>query len=295
MKFLNCFQDDFRAWYPCAWLAVVIVLGARAGGPCYGGEAERGSLAPPQAALLGGVQFKQRLDAQLPLDATLTDDRGRQVTLGECIDGRPTVFVLAYYRCPMLCNQVLNGVARSLRAIDFEPGKDFSVVVVSFDPTDTVEQAADKKRAVVGAYRKTSDGAGWNFLVGDEATVGKLAETVGFQYQFDEASNQFAHASGIVLLTPGGKVSRYFYGIEYPTRDVRLGLVEASTGKIGSLVDEILLYCFHYDPLTGKYGLAIMRVIRAGGVATVAAIACFIGVSLRRERRMRNVKALSAN
>lgn len=258
-------------------------------------RAETSPLAPPQAALLGDVHFSQRLDAQLPLDAKLTNDRGREATLGEYIDGRPTVFVLAYYRCPMLCNQVLNGVTRSLRAIDFAPGKDFSVVVVSFDPTDTVELAADKKKAVVGAYRKSSDGAGWNFLIGDKNTVAKLAEAVGFQYRYDEASNQFAHASGIVLLTPAGRISRYFYGIEYPTRDVRLGLVEASTGKIGSLVDEILLYCFHYDPLTGKYGLAIMRVIRAGGVATVAGIACFIGISLRRERQLRKAKALTAD
>jgi protein SCO1 len=259
------------------------------------GLAETTPLAPPQAALLGDVQFKQRLNAQLPLDAELTNDRGEQVTLADCIDGRPTIFVLAYYRCPMLCNQVLNGVARSLQAIDFESGKDFSVVVVSFDPTDTVKQAADKKKAVLGAYRKGDDGAGWHFLVGEKGTVAKLAETVGFQYQLDEATNQFAHASGIVVLTPTGKASRYFYGIEYPTRDVRLGLVEASTGKIGTLADEILLYCFHYDPLTGKYGLAIMRVIRAGGVATVAAIGCFVVVSLRRERRMRKAKELTAD
>jgi protein SCO1/2 len=185
----------------------------------------------------------------------------------------------------MLCNQVLNGVARTVQGIDFEPGRDVEIVVVSFDPTDTVELAAGKKEAVVHAFDHNATGDGWHFLVGDEKSVAAVAESVGFQYEYDNASNQFAHASGIVALTPEGRVSKYFYGIDYPTRDVRLGLVEASSGAIGTAVDELLLYCFHYDPLTGRYGLAIIRVIRAGGVLTVAAIACFIGVSLRREKK----------
>jgi len=244
-------------------------------------------LAPPQAAVLGKVAFAQRLNNQVQVELKFTDDRGNKVTLADCMSGQPTVFILAYYRCPMLCNQVLNGVARTLQAIDFKPGKDFEVVVVSFDPTDTVELAAAKKEAVVHAFNHDGDDAGWHFLVGDEKNVAAVADSVGFRYEYDAATQQYAHASGIVLLTPAGRVSRYFYGIEYPTRDVRLGLVEASEGRIGSPVDELLLYCFHYDPLTGRYGLAIIRVIRAGGVATVAAIACFIVVSLRRERRQR--------
>jgi protein SCO1/2 len=203
------------------------------------------------------------------------------------MNGRPTIFVLAYYRCPMLCNQVLNGVARCVQGVDFEPGEDIEIVVVSFDPTDTVELAATKKDAVVHAFDHDADGKGWHFLVGDEKSVSAAAESVGFQYQYDQSTNQFAHASGIVILTPEGRVSKYFYGIDYPTRDVRLGLVEASAGVIGSPVDELLLYCFHYDPLNGRYGLAIMRVIRAGSVMTVAAIVGFIGYSLRRERRQR--------
>ena len=245
---------------------------------------ESNPLEPPQAALLRGVAFTQRLNNQTPLDAKFTNDHGQRVTLADCIDGKPTVLVLAYYRCPMLCNQVLNGVARSLQAVDFQPGKDIEVVIVSFDPTDTVELAADKKRAVVHAYNRHADGAGWHFLVGDQQNVAAVADSVGFQYQYDKATSQFAHASGIVLLTSDGRVSRYFYGIEYPTRDVRLGLVEASAGRIGSPVDELLLYCFHYDPLTGKYGLAVMRVIRAGGIVTVLGIAVFITRSLRREK-----------
>jgi protein SCO1/2 len=244
-------------------------------------------LEPPQAALLKKVDFKQRLNNQVPTDLKFTNDRGHQVTLAECINGRPTIFVLAYYRCPMLCNQVLNGVARTVQGIDFEPGEDIEIVVVSFDPTDTVELAATKKEAVVHAFDHDAEGKGWHFLVGDKDTVAAAAESVGFQYEYDESTNQFAHASGIVALTPEGRISKYFYGIDYPTRDVRLGLVEASAGHIGSPVDALLLYCFHYDPLTGRYGLAIMRVLRAGGVMTVAAILGFITVSLRKERKQR--------
>jgi protein SCO1 len=248
-------------------------------------------LEPPQAAFLKKVDFKQLLNNQVPVDLTFTNDRSEEVTLAESMNGRPTIFVLAYYRCPMLCNQVLNGVARCVQGLDFEPGEDIEIVVVSFDPTDTVELAATKKEAVVHAFNHNADGDGWHFLVGSEKNVAAAAESVGFVYQYDEASQQYAHASGIVVLTPDGSVSKYFYGIDYPTSDVRLGLVEASEGKIGSAVDALLLYCFHYDPLTGRYGLAIMRVIRAGGVMTVAAILGFITVSLRRERKRRGAQA----
>ena len=270
-----------------AILAVVFSLSSPSRVRADDSAAPLAPLAPPEARVLAKVNFAQRLNNQIPLDARLTDDAGRAVSLSECFADRPTVFVLAYYRCPMLCNQVLNGVARSLQAIDFAPGKDIEVVVVSFDPSDTVELAAAKKKAVVHAYDHRADGEGWHFLVGDEKTVASLADSVGFQYQYDPATDQYALASGIVVATPDGRVSRYFYGIDYPTRDVRLGLVEASAGRIGNKVDELLLYCFHYDPLTGRYGLAIMRVIRAAGAATVLGVACFIAVSLRRERKQR--------
>lgn len=246
---------------------------------------------PPQAALLRNVSFKQRLDNQVPLASQLTDEQGKTVTLAECMSGRPTIFVLAYYRCPMLCNQVLNGMARAVQAIDFKPGIDFEIVVVSFDPTDTPEIAADKKHSVVHAFSRDGDPTGWHFLVGDEKTVRNIADSVGFQYEYDPATQQYAHASGIVVLTPGGRVSKYFYGIDYSTRDVRLGLVEASAGRIGTAVDELLLYCFHYDPLTGRYGLAVIRVIRAAGALTVAAIVGYIGFSVRRERKSAHVAA----
>lgn len=254
---------------------------------------EDASLKPPEAALLGNVAFSQHLNQRLPLDAKLTNDRGQHVTLRECIAGKPTIFVFAYYRCTMLCNQVLNGVARALQAIDLKPGQDCNVVVVSIDPTDTVQLAAEKKDAVVHAFRRNSTGEGWHFLIGDQAVVSALAETVGFQYQYDEKSKEYAHASGAIILTPEGRASRYLYGIDFPTRDLRLSLVEASSGKIGTPVDELLLYCFHYDPLTGRYGLAIMRIIRAVSVATVAAIAGYVTVSLRRERKQHNSDLLA--
>jgi protein SCO1/2 len=283
------YLDAFMYAFVTGVLSKTVMFGVAALGGAANLAAEEATppMLPPQAAILGKVGFAQRLNSQVPVDLHFTNDHGENVTLADCMQARPTVFVLAYYRCPMLCNQVLNGVARTLQAIDFEPGKEFEVVVVSFDPTDTVELAAAKKDAVVHAFDHDGDGDGWHFLVGDEKAVKKIADSVGFQYQYDAATQQYAHASGVVLLTPAGRVSRYFYGIDYPTRDVRLGLVEASEGRIGSRVDELLLYCFHYDPLTGRYGLAIIRVIRAGGVATVLAIVCFIGVSLRRERKQR--------
>jgi protein SCO1/2 len=243
-------------------------------------------LMSPDAVAIKEVQFKQRLDNQVDVNAKFTDSEGNVTTLAECMDGKPTVFVLAYYRCPRLCNMVLNGVAKVLQAIDFEAGQDFNIVVVSFDADDTVEIAADKKKSVVHAFNRNGDPTGWNFLIGDQATVHAAAESVGFQYVYDPKSGEYAHASGIVILTPEGRVSRYFYGIDYPTRDVRLGLVEASQGQIGSPVDELLLLCLHYDPTNGKYGLAVLNLVRAGGVMTLAVMFGFIGISIRKDYKV---------
>lgn len=251
-------------------------------------------LMSPDAVAIKEVQFKQRLNNQVDVNAKFTDSDGKEVTLAECMNGKPTVFVLAYYRCPRLCNMVLNGVAKALQAIDFEPAEDFNIVVVSFDPTDTVEIAADKKKSVVHAFDRKGDPTGWNFLIGDEATVKAAAESVGFQYVYDPKSGEYAHASGMVILTPEGRISRYFYGIDYSTRDVRLGLVEASQGQIGSPVDELLLLCLHYDPTNGKYGLAILNLVRAGGLLTVAAMVGFIGMSIRHDRQAAPVAKASS-
>jgi protein SCO1/2 len=235
--------------------------------------------------ILQKIAFDQKLDAQLPLDLVLTDERGEPQPLRTYFGERPVLFVLAYYRCPMLCNQVLAGVLKSTNALKFVAGRDFEIVVVSFDPADTPAAAAAKRDAYVERYHHRDGADGWHFLVGSQETVAKIAETVGFTYVYDERSGQYAHASGIMIATPDGRLSQYFYGIDFATRDLRLALVEASQGQIGNLVDQVLLTCFHYDPLTGRYGVAILNLVRAAGVITVLAIIGYIALSLRRERR----------
>ncbi len=237
--------------------------------------------------LLRDVGIDQKLDAQVPLELTLRDEDGRTVRLGEYFGEKPVLLALVYYECPMLCTQVLNGVLRSLKEVSFDAGKQFDVVAVSFNPREKPALARAKKELYVGLYSRPGAERGWHFLTGEEASVRELAAAVGFRYAYDPESGQYAHASGIILLTAGGKISRYFYGIEYRPRDLRLGLVEASAGRIGSPVDQILLFCYHYDPTTGRYGLVITRVIQAAGLATVLALGAFMMVMFRRERHAR--------
>ncbi len=239
----------------------------------------------PSADLLRDVGIEQHLDAELPLDAVFRDETGHEVKLGDYFGDQPVVVALVYYRCPMLCTQVLNGFLKSSQAVPLEIGRDYQVVTVSFDPRETPELAAEKKASYVRAYRRDSAAQGWHFLTGNRKSIDRLTEAVGFNYRFDPKSDQFAHASGIVLATPDGRLSRYFYGIEYSPDDLRLGLVEASTGRIGLLVDQVLLLCFHYDPLTGKYGLVIADALRMAGVLTVILLGSFLIVMYRRERR----------
>lgn len=247
------------------------------------------------AGLMAKVNFEQRLDHQLPLELTFQDEQGETKTLGSYFGERPVLLVMAYYRCPKLCTQVLNGVLNCTNAINFVAGQEFEIVVVSFDPTDTPEKAADKRDAYTARYLRKEGRGGWHFLVGSPENVAALAEAVGFQYQYEPRSQQYAHASGIMLATPSGRLSRYFYGIDFPTRDLSLGLVEASAGRIGSPVHKILLMCFHYDPLTGRYGLAIYRLIQAGGIATVVGLLSYIAVMLRRERRANAITVAQSN
>ncbi len=239
------------------------------------------------AEVIREVGFEQKLETQLPLEVKFRDEAGREVALREYFGTRPVVLALVYYECPMLCNMILNGVTSSLKVVNLDAGVDFDVVAVSFDPRETPELAAAKKQQYVQEYGRTGTAGGWHFLTGDEEAIRRLTQAVGFKYFWDEGSQQFAHASGVMVATPQGKLSRYFYGIEYAPRDMRLGMVEASAGRIGSPVDAILLYCFHYDPVTGKYGLVIMNVMRLAGIATVVLLAGFIVVMLRRERRQR--------
>lgn len=250
-------------------------------GPAYNTPAGKS----PTAELLRDVGIEQHLDAPLPLDAEFRDETGRAVRLGEYFSEKPVVLALVYYRCPMLCTQVLNGFLKSSQAVPLEIGRDYEVVTVSFDPRETPKLAAEKKKHYARAYRRDGAALGWHFLTGDREAIDRLAETVGFRYHYDVSSNQFAHASGIAIATPDGRLARYFYGIEYSPHDLRLGLVESSAGRIGSPVDQVLLLCYHYDPLTGQYGLAISGVLRAAGALTVLALGVYLVAMYRRERR----------
>ena len=239
----------------------------------------------PQGSLpdaLRDIGIDQRLNEQLSLDLDFRDETGREVKLRECFGGKPVILALVYYTCPMLCNQELNGLVGMLKTLSFSAGREFNVVAVSFDPRDTPETAFAKKRAYVDRYQRSSADAGLHFLTGDEKSITALTEAVGFHYRFDSETNQYVHASGIMIATPEGKLSRYFYGIDYSPRDVRLGLVEASDNKIGSPVDQVLLFCYHYDPVTGKYGAVIMNMIRLGGLVTFAGLAIIVFIMRRR-------------
>jgi protein SCO1/2 len=236
-------------------------------------------------AVLKQVGIDQRLNNQIPLDLTFRDESGREVKLGEYFRGdKPVVLTLVYYECPMLCNQVLNGVVGTFEAMTFTPGKEFEVVTVSFDPSEGPELAAKKKETYLKRYRREGAGVGWHFLTGDKDSIARLSDSVGFRYVWDEQSKQFAHASAIMVATPQGRLSHYFYGIDYSPKDLRLALVEASEGRIGSPVDTLILYCYHYDPATGRFA-PVMAVLRAAGVLTVLGLAALLYYLTRRARR----------
>jgi len=240
----------------------------------------------PLPAALQGVTIEQRLNQQVPLELTFRDEFGRPLPLSTYFSGhKPVLLALVYYTCPMLCNLVLNGMESSLKPVSLDPGRDFEVVVVSFDPRDTPEIAARKKASYLQRYRRPDTANGWHFLTGDEASIKALTSAVGFRYKFDPATGQFAHASALMILTPQGRFSRYFYGVEYAPRDIRLGLVEASQNKIGNPVDQILLFCYHYDPATGKYGAIAMNMVRFAGGTFVLILGSFLVLAWRRDWR----------
>jgi protein SCO1/2 len=243
--------------------------------PLYGARPAAGNPSSGLPKALTDVKIEQKLNQQLPLDLVFNDENGQQVKLGQYFGKKPVVLALVYYDCPMLCTQVLNGMVTSFRVLPFQVGNEFDVVTVSFDPRETSALAAAKKKMYVDYLpekMRANASSGWHFLTGDQANIAQLTDAVGFRYHYDEATKQFAHASAIMLTTPQGKLSRYFYGIEYAPRDLRLGLIESSQNKIGSPAEQLLLYCYHYDPATGKYGLAIMRVMRIAGVLTILGI-----------------------
>jgi protein SCO1 len=222
------------------------------------------SVLPPG---LRDVGLDQKLNEQVPLDLTFRDETGTELPLSSYFGAKPVILALVYYQCPMLCTQILNGLVMSLRTMSLEAGRDFDVVSVSIDPTETPSLASRKKAEYLRRYARSSNG--WHFLTGAEPQIKKLAQAVGFRYAYDPKTGQYAHASAIMVLTPAGKLSKYFYGIEYAPRDLRLGLVEASENKIGTPVDQLLLFCYHYDPHTGKYSAIVMNMVRLAGALTV--------------------------
>jgi len=262
-------------------LATALTLSA-APGVEQGSSGTPASIAPRE---LEGVAFDQRLDEQVDFDLTFRDSTGAEIRLGQLFGEKPVVLALAYYECPMLCTLELNGLLRAMRAMNESAGEEFTVVTVSFDPGEGPDLAAEKKKHYLEQYRRESGERGWRFLTGSEESIRSLADAVGFRYRYDEATDLYRHASGIVVLTPGGRVSRYFFGVEYSARDLRWGVIEASEGRIGDIIDAAMLYCFHYDPTTGKYGMVIMNALRLGGGLTVLALALFMGIGFLRDRR----------
>ena len=257
--------------------------------PSY--SAQDSNLRPALPGALDGVGIDQKLNTQIPLDLTFRDEYGRTVPLSTYFkSGKPVLLAPVYYRCPMLCTQILNGVAGVLKAVTFNPGQEFEVVAFSFDPKDTAEIAAAKKQTYVRRYGRANTANGWHFLTGDEANIKTLMDAVGFHYKYDPASDQYAHASGIMVITPEGKLSKYFYGVEYSPRDLRLGLVEASQNKIGTAVDQILLFCFHYDGASGKYGAVAMNIVRGAAGAFALLLLAALFMAFRSESRKRRLK-----
>jgi len=235
---------------------------------------------------LGDVSIQQKLDSQVPLKAQFKDESGSTVELGKYFGhGKAVILNLVYYECPMLCTEVLNGLTSTLRTLKLDVGKDFEVLTVSFDPRETPALAAKKKQAYLERYGRQGASSGWHFLTGDKENIAKLTESVGFRFAWDDKTQQWAHGAAIMILTPKGRVAQYYYGVEYPPKDLRLGLVEASENRIGNLVDEVLLYCYHYDPRTGRYGAVVTRILQLSAAATTLILGGFMIVMFRRDKK----------
>ena len=232
------------------------------------------------------VGFEQRLGEELPLDTVFTNEAGDQVRLGDYFGERPVVLTLVYYECPMLCIMVLDGLATSLDILTFEPGDQYEVVVLSFDPREDHVLATSKKRQFLQQLGREGAGEGIHFLTGTQESIDAVTDAVGFTYTYDEENDEFAHAAGLTVATAEGRISRYLFGIEYAPKDLRLALVESAQNKIGSAVDQLLLFCYNYDPTTGRYGAATMRLVQAGGAVTILAIVLFVVLSRRRDQRL---------
>jgi protein SCO1/2 len=271
-------------------VAIWMVLGSVAGAQFW---QQREPEKDTNVSLTRDVSIEQKLNEQVPLDLTFRDETGQKVTLRQYFGKKPVLLTLVYYECPSLCGLVLQGLLKSLRVINYTPGEQFEIVTVSISPSETPELAAAKKANFLKEYGREEAAAGWHWLTGDEKNIRALADAVGFRYVYDPKTKQYAHAAGIMLLTPSGKISRYFYGIEYSPRDLRLGIMDASQGKVGSLVEKVILFCYQYDPTTGKYGLLVVRLIQLGGLVTLLILGGFIGTMFYRERMARTRKGVS--
>lgn len=240
--------------------------------------------AESRPGILREIGFDQNLGAQVPLDTVVRDEEGREARLGDFFRSRPVVLSLNYYSCPMLCTVALNGLASALNVLSFNAGREFEALTVSFDPKDTSDLARAKKKTYLSRYKRPGAEEGWRFLTADAPAIAALTRAVGFRYAWDNETQQFAHPAGVVILTPGGRIARYLYGIEYAPNDLRLALVEATGGKIGTPVDQVLLFCYEYDPATGRYGATIIRIVRLAGVLTVVSLLTFVLTMWRREQ-----------
>ncbi|MGA9980146.1 MAG: SCO family protein [Candidatus Sulfotelmatobacter sp.] len=262
-------------------MALAIVLLASS---AFGQMMSKGIVSPPanvRPPKLENVGIEQHLDGQVPLDLAFRDETGKTVKLGDYFGRKPVILDLAYYNCTMLCGEVLAGLTGAMKMVSFNLGDEYDVITVSFDPKDTPELAAAKKKDYVQRYGRSGAAQGWHFLTGQPDAINALTKAVGFQYQYDPSINQYAHATAIMVLTPQGKISRYFYGVDFPPKDLRLGLVEASQNKIGNPVDAILLYCYHYDPATGKYGAMVSNILRLGAGLTILILGAMLLILFR--------------
>jgi len=268
-------------------LLLGLISGAFLAATAWGQSMTQGILSPPASVrppYLENVGIEQHLDGQVPAGLAFVDDTGRAVKLGDYFGHKPLILNLVYYSCTMLCGEALAGLSSAMKVIKFEVGDQFDVVTVSFNPRETPDLAAAKKKEYVKRYGRAGAEKGWHFLTGPAESINALAAAVGFQYQYDATRNQYAHTTAIMVLTPEGRISRYFYGVEFPPKDLRLGLVEASSGKIGNPVDQVLLYCYHYDPAVGKYGAVVANMLKIGAAVTILFIAGLLLLLFRLER-----------
>ena len=252
--------------------------------PAWGQGMTTGVLSPPANVRppgLKNVGIEQRLNEQVPLGLAFRDESGKTVTLRDYFGPKPVILNLVYYKCPMLCSEVLSGLVSSLKILKFDVGNQYNVLTVSFNPRETPDLAAASKAQYLKRYGRPGAAEGWHFLTGPEESISALTQAVGFQYQYDAQTDQYAHATAIMILTPDGRVAQYYYGVEFAPKDLRLGLIQASSGKIGNLVDEVLLYCYHYDPATGKYGAVITRILKLSGIATIVLIGGMVWILFR--------------